>query len=151
MLNTNYKEEIEESLKLCIEKYDFHKDNAGHAKKWYYSINYCISALSGINLVVNSVFPIVRSDPLTVAITNGSFSFVILLLNKISSDFQFFSLYTAHTLASDDYLNLQKEFKNIQTDYNTDVFNSYEFEKAQTKLLNLQNKHHIQTLYECYF
>lgn len=147
----NYKEEIEESLKSCSDRYNHHKKNATNAKKWFYSINYIISGLSGINLIVNSIFPIIRSDPLTIAITNGSFSFIILILNKVSSDFQFFSLYHLHTIASDEYLNLQKEFKEVYNDYNNDIFSTYDFEKCGTKLLYLLNKYHLQNIYECCF
>lgn len=137
--------ELDEYIKLCSEKREFHQRNASSAMKLHQLFTILGAVLSGGTALSMTILTVLKSSDVSIAVIGGVFALVIGVTAKIQESYGFKLLNYQHAELSNDFQELENQLRIL----GHRVYSATEFEVLTVKYLAISSRTNVMGTRPC--
>lgn len=144
--NKTLLQKIDEHIKTCDEKGDFHRSQAKHSLRWWNFLGVVNVMLTASQALALTIQASLEDTGKNIAIVGGTFSFFIAVSIRVQMAYSFNCLSIEHHHLADDYQELGHRFKLLINDIEKEEFKEEDYEKCVDRFISITEKTHLQNV-----
>lgn len=122
-------DKYESTIQRINQRIDYHSQQAINARNWHMFFNILSSVLSGLSILLVSIFTANDFRTLDITITSGCFSFVVAAISKIDYTYSFQKIQVQNEDTANDLVLLREDYENMKFE----EFDLYTFNKLESR------------------
>jgi len=148
----NEYQEVEKYIELSHNKSKKHSQNSHNSRKWNKFLEFTSALIAATGSLTMPLLSINGSDSITIAVVGNIFIFLGVITNTLAKVFGFITLEYIHGNLSNEFSDLETEFRNLQRrstlgqNYSDD-----DIEKLIIKFQSISARSNVQTVKNCNF
>lgn len=144
--NKTLLQKIEEYTTTCNTKGEFHRDQAKHSSRWWNFLGVLNVVLVASQALALTIQASLGDSGKNIAIVGGSFSFCIVVFNRVQMAFAFNCLSIEHHNLADDFQELGQRFRLLVNDVEKEEFEEKDYENCVNRYISVNEKTHLQNV-----